>query len=412
MFEYVQALLVPFLVVASCLIVLEITFSAVKGMRLYELKDTLCNLGIFALARLTAPLFVGYLYTTLKMLEHFKLLDIQNTAATTFVAVILTDFVYYWEHRWSHTTRFLWFFHEVHHSSKSFNLATSFRLPWLGRLTAPIIFGPLVVIGFKPEQVILFFIANLFYQFVLHTRTIGKLGILEGIVNTPAAHRVHHARNKIYIDKNFGGILMLWDRLFNTYAAETEAPQFGIVGKFESSNPFTVNFHNIPGYSFIAARLTLARASLGVLLTVFFIAPVTGANAQESRAAPLLGQIEVTESADNVDFTGLWKAHVIEFRRHPKLSIDTQVDGHVEGIYSGLLGKFPVSGDIDLKSGSFKLFIDFSKSRVMRTVTSSKAPIAEVDGHINESTIAGIATLPEFGNRIVHIEAKRAPAQD
>jgi sterol desaturase/sphingolipid hydroxylase (fatty acid hydroxylase superfamily) len=255
MFEDAQALLWPSLFVFAICILLEWIVSRAKGISLYEGKDVLCNLGIFVVARISQPLFVGYTFYCLKFLESVRPWELPNTIATTFVAVVLTDLAYYWEHRLSHTTRLLWFFHEVHHSSRSFNLTTSFRLHWLGRLVAPLIFAPLILLGFSANQVVLFLFANLIYQFFLHTKLVGKLGWLEGIINTPSAHRVHHARNKTYLDKNFGGILMLWDRLFGTYQAEVEEPEFGVLGHFRSNNPFTVQFHKVPGYCALAGRM-------------------------------------------------------------------------------------------------------------------------------------------------------------
>ena len=262
MFEDAQALLVPTFIVFSTCILLEWIISRAKGTKLHDGKDVLCNLGIFIGARISQPLFLGYTFYTLKFLESIQPWAIPNTLVTTVIAVVLTDLAYYWEHRFSHTTRFLWFFHEVHHSSRSYNLTTSFRLHWFGRLMAPLIFAPLILLGFSANQVVLFLIANLIYQFFLHTKLVGKLGFLEGLVNTPSAHRVHHARNKIYLDKNFGGILMVWDRLFGTYQAETEEPEFGVLGKFRSNNPFTVQFHKVPGYRSLAGRLKHLRLSL------------------------------------------------------------------------------------------------------------------------------------------------------
>lgn len=258
MFEGASAITLPFLAVAVLMILLEALISHKRGLKLYNGKDTLCNIAIFVGNRLAQPFFVGYTYMCLKFLEQLSVVHLPDTAMTTLVAVILTDFVYYWEHRLSHTTRVLWFFHEVHHSSKLYNLTTSFRLHWLGRFTSPVMFAPLVLVGFKSEQVVIFFMVNLIYQFFLHTKMVGQLGLVEGWLNTPSAHRVHHGRNRIYLDKNFGGILMIWDRLFGTYQAEIEEPEFGVLGKFESNNPFTVQLHKVPGYKKLAA-LCLVR---------------------------------------------------------------------------------------------------------------------------------------------------------
>jgi sterol desaturase/sphingolipid hydroxylase (fatty acid hydroxylase superfamily) len=255
MFENARNLAVPFLTVASILIALELTASLLLKRNRYKPGDTLCNLSILTIGILSRPLFLGYIYTSLTSVERFRLFEVPTNLCTTMVAIVLTDLAYYWEHRLSHSLSALWFFHEVHHSSREFNFTTSFRLHWLGRLTAPVFFAPLIVLGFKPEQLLIFLTTNLFYQFLLHTKSVGKLSALEGILNTPSAHRVHHGRNALYINKNFGGILMLWDRIFGTYQSETETPEFGILGTFSSNNPFTVQFHKIPGYSGFASRL-------------------------------------------------------------------------------------------------------------------------------------------------------------
>ncbi len=250
-----EALAAKFLIFAITCVLLEAAISTIKKQKIYSAKDSFCNLGILLIARLSQPLFTAYIYLSLKLIAQLTPFHIPENGMTTLAAVILTDFVYYFQHRFSHTNRYLWFFHEVHHSSRFFNLSTSFRLHWLGRAIAPLFFAPLVLLGFAPEQVTLFFVLNLFYQFILHTQLIGKIPLLEGILNTPSAHRVHHSRNKEYLNKNFGGIFMIWDRLFGTYVAETVAPRFGIIGRFESNNPFTVQFHKIKTYNRLAKFL-------------------------------------------------------------------------------------------------------------------------------------------------------------
>lgn len=244
-----------FLAVAALFVIVEIAVAAWQKKQTHNLKDTLCNLGILIGGRLSQPLFTAYLYVFLKAVEKLAIFHLPQTAWTTVAAIVLTDLVYYFQHRLSHTNRWLWFFHEVHHSSKYFNFTTSFRLSWLGKSVVPLFFAPLVLIGFSPEQVGMFFVFNLFYQFILHTQLIGKIPLVEGILNTPSAHRVHHARNRDYFNKNFGGILMIWDRLFGTYQAEGEPAKFGTLGKFESNNPFTVNFHKLKIYKRLADHM-------------------------------------------------------------------------------------------------------------------------------------------------------------
>ena len=263
MFEGNQSVIAVFLPLALVFVVIEALVAHFRKEAIHSLPDTMCNLAILLIGRLSQPLFTIYIYFTLSAVEKVAPFHLPESTATTIAAVLFTDFIYYWQHRWSHKNRYLWFFHEVHHSSKFFNLATSFRLHWLGRIMAPIFFAPAILCGFRAEQVALFFILNLFYQFFLHTKLIGKIPFVEGIFNTPSAHRVHHSRNKEYLNKNFGGILMLWYHVFGTYQAEGSTPVFGTIGRFESNNPFTVQFHKLKGYEklthWITAKMPLGR---------------------------------------------------------------------------------------------------------------------------------------------------------
>ncbi len=252
MFEGNQSALAFFLPLALFFVAVEALVAYFRKEQVHSLSDTMCNLAILLVGRLSQPIFTIYLYFSLSAIEKLAPFHLPESTATTVAAIFFTDFIYYWQHRWSHTNRYLWFFHEVHHSSKFFNLATSFRLHWLGRITGPIFFAPAILLGFRAEQVALFFVFNLFYQFFLHTKLIGKIPFVEGIFNTPSAHRVHHSRNKQYLNKNFGGILMIWDHFFGTYQAEDVEPVFGTIGRFESTNPFTVQFHKLKGYTKVA----------------------------------------------------------------------------------------------------------------------------------------------------------------
>ncbi|CAN5418048.1 hypothetical protein BH10CYA1_BH10CYA1_02240 [soil metagenome] len=424
MFEETKALTVPILIVTLSCVVLEVTISAKRDLKLYQPQDTLCNLSILLISRLSQPLFLGYIYATLRLIESLRLFTLPTTEFTTVIALLLTDFVYYWEHRFSHKLKALWFFHEVHHSSRQFNLTTSFRLHWFGRLTAPLVFAPLIIIGFKAEQVLLFLIVNLFYQFFLHTKLVGKLGIFEGIINTPSAHRVHHARNLVYIDRNFGGILMIWDRMFGTYKAEVVAPKFGILGRFESNNPLTVQFHNVPFYTEVSQVIkSLPVVSAIVPMLAIFVLQQT-ASAQTAptdlQTTPsttqltlaneqtLKGGVEFSDTAPKApDFTGRWKGHVFEYHRHPTVEITAQNGNQVSGTYSGILGKFPLSGVIEETTGTVQLSVDFSRSRLARWKRRNSA-VAIFTGQLKDEVISGTATIPEFGDKMVHFEAKRS----
>ena len=155
------------------------------------------------------------------------------------------EFAYYWFHRASHRVRFWWLTHSVHHSPNEFTLSTAYRLGWTGRLTLMLIFFvPLAALGFPPLMIVIALSINLLYQFWIHAEWIPKLGPLEGILNTPSAHRVHHASNVEYLDANYGGVLMIFDRMFGTYIAEREdiKPVYGWVQPMQSHNPFVIVF--------------------------------------------------------------------------------------------------------------------------------------------------------------------------
>lgn len=156
------------------------------------------------------------------------------------------EFFYYWYHRASHRVRFFWATHVVHHSPNQLTLSTSFRLGWTGRFTGTFVFfTPLVLIGFRPELVLAALLTNLLYQFWLHTTWIPKLGWLEYVFNTPSAHRVHHASNLRYLDGNYGGVLIVFDRLFGTYIEERgdEPCVYGLVKPLRTRSLIELEFH-------------------------------------------------------------------------------------------------------------------------------------------------------------------------
>ena len=155
------------------------------------------------------------------------------------------EFCYYWYHRAAHEVYLMWASHSTHHSPNEMTLSAAYRLGWLPFLTFSwLFFLPLVLIGFSPIAVFTMLSINLMYQFWLHTKLIGRLGFLEGIINTPSAHRVHHASNSVYLDKNYGGILMVYDRIFGTYQPEKEDLKivYGLTHPNYSRNPFVVVF--------------------------------------------------------------------------------------------------------------------------------------------------------------------------
>jgi sterol desaturase/sphingolipid hydroxylase (fatty acid hydroxylase superfamily) len=189
--------------------------------------------------------------------------------ATVLLLFVGQDFCYYWYHRASHRIRWFWLTHSVHHSPNELTLSAAYRIGWLQHLTgATAFFAPLVWLGFAPPGVIFALALNLLYQFWLHATWIPRLGWLEYVLNTPSAHRVHHAANVEYLDANYGGVLIIFDRLFGTYVAErSDLPcRYGLVRPQTSHNILRVEFE-----PWIALLRDLLRARglwevLGLLL--------------------------------------------------------------------------------------------------------------------------------------------------
>jgi len=221
----------------------------VQHKRLYRFNDSINDLscgivdqivGIF----LKAALFAGYLY----LFEHVRLLDIAaaGPAAKWVAAIALmlgVDFCFYWFHRIAHEYATPWATHVVHHQSEEYNLAVALRQSALESCFAWVFYLPLAVIGFPPAWYLAMSALNLLYQFWVHTEAIGRLGPLEWVFNTPSHHRVHHARNPKYLDKNYAGMFIIWDRMFGTFQPEEEEPVYGITKPLKSWNPLWANLH-------------------------------------------------------------------------------------------------------------------------------------------------------------------------
>ena len=179
------------------------------------------------------------------------------------------EFCYYWYHRAAHRVRWFWCNHSVHHSPNELNLSAAYRIGLVGKLTGTtLFFVPLMWIGFHPKLVLQTLTFNLLYQFWLHATWIPRLGWLEGVLNTPSAHRVHHASNPEYIDANYGGVLMVFDRLFGTYRAERDdlPMRYGLVHPLTTHNPLTIEFHEWAKLARDLLRARSLRAFVGALL--------------------------------------------------------------------------------------------------------------------------------------------------
>lgn len=226
------------------LIGLEWLIARYYNKKVYGLNDTVTNLSI-GVGNQVIGLFLKLILigAYIAIYENFAVFHFENSFVAFLVGTVLFDFIFYWAHRWGHEINFFWGAHIVHHQSEHYNLSVALRQSWFHNLLSFWMFLPIPLLGIDP---VVFLGVNAFstlYQFWIHTELIGKLGPIEWIFNTPSAHRVHHSTNPQYLDKNYGGLFIIWDRLFGTYQEEVEAPVYGITTPLKSWNPIWANFH-------------------------------------------------------------------------------------------------------------------------------------------------------------------------
>ncbi|MCU1369106.1 MAG: sterol desaturase family protein [Ilumatobacteraceae bacterium] len=169
--------------------------------------------------------------------------DLGDGVLANLGAIVGWDFIYYWNHRFMHETRWLWAIHVVHHSSEHYNLSTALRQPVLDVFGMFLPYGALSLAGFRPDTIETARGVNLLYQYWIHTETIGKLGPVEEVFNTASHHRVHHGSNRQYLDRNHGSILIIWDRLFGTFEREDEPVRYGLTKNIATYNPLKIATH-------------------------------------------------------------------------------------------------------------------------------------------------------------------------
>jgi sterol desaturase/sphingolipid hydroxylase (fatty acid hydroxylase superfamily) len=175
-----------------------------------------------------------------KLWERRRLPDLGSGPLALAGAVAAWDFLYYWNHRLSHESRFLWAVHVVHHSSERYNLSTALRQPVADAFGLYLPYGALCLLGFRPEVVETARELNLLYQYWIHTEALGRLGGAEEVFNTPSHHRVHHGSNRRYLDRNHGSVFIVWDRLFGTFEPEQERAVYGLTKNLDSFSPWVI----------------------------------------------------------------------------------------------------------------------------------------------------------------------------
>ncbi len=245
--DYV-AYAVPFFLL---LIVIEIAWGLLRKNNTYRVNDSLNSLSLGMLSTLTKLIFlnVGMLIFT-NIESNYALMTVDMTSPAHWVIGFLAyDFCYYWFHRISHERTLFWGSHVVHHQSEDFNLSTALRQTSTGVFTTWVFYLPLFFLGMPIEMYVSIASIHLIYQFWIHTQFVPKLGPLEWFLITPSNHRVHHAQNTYYVDRNYGGLLCIWDRLFGTFREENEdeAIIYGITTPLNTWNPIWANVHIFTG---------------------------------------------------------------------------------------------------------------------------------------------------------------------
>ena len=240
-------LAIPFFLVTFILEWWAVKAGHAKGR--YETKDALTSLamGLGSVVVDTVFAFVGL--WMLMLFWPYRLFDVPFTWWSFLIVFAAYDLIYYWKHRFAHIVRWWWTEHHTHHSSTHYNLTTALRQPWFGPLTGLVIIAfPLVLLGFSPEFIALSAGVNLVYQYWIHTEAIGRMHPwFEAVMNTPSHHRVHHATNPRYLDANFAGVFIIWDKMFGSFVPELDhdKPVYGTVKLLESHNPFVVAYHEL-----------------------------------------------------------------------------------------------------------------------------------------------------------------------
>ena len=225
------------------LIIVELWIDLREKRALYHFKEAAASIAMGAgsvLINLFVKAFYFILFTYIY--EHFALFSgaLAYTALGWVLIVFADDFNFYWHHRLSHQVRILWAAHSNHHSSQDYNFAVALRQSWTEGFYKFIFWLWMPLLGFPPLMIFTMVSFSLIYQFFLHTQTVRHLGVWEYVLNTPSHHRVHHGSNVSYLDKNHGGILIIWDRLFGTFVPETEPVVYGLTKNIDTQNPVKI----------------------------------------------------------------------------------------------------------------------------------------------------------------------------
>jgi len=257
---------VPFFLL---LILVEIIWGHAKSKNTYRVNDTINSLSLGLLSTVSKLVFLNAGILVFSRIEQDYALFSLNTESTSdwLIGIVIYDFFYYWFHRISHERQIFWGSHVVHHQSEDYNLSTALRQTGTGFVATWIFFVPCFFLGMPIYMYVGVSTAHLIYQFWIHSRHIPKLGWFEWVFVSPSNHRVHHAQNPRYIDKNYGGLFILWDRLFGTFAEEDEGEDiiYGLRTALNSWNPLWANVHIFVSMFRDACRTKVTKHKLSML---------------------------------------------------------------------------------------------------------------------------------------------------
>lgn len=223
----------------------EMLFSHFGKRHLYSAKGVFANVYLSTLNFGLDMLVMGFCFYVLNYFFQFHFFQIENVYAYWMVLLLAEDFMFYWLHRIDHFCRFFWAVHVTHHNSEEFNLTVGFRSSVFQPLYRYVYYIPIALMGFEAIDIMFMYAATQIYGILVHTQTIKNMGLLEYILVTPSHHRVHHASNIKYLDKNMGMFLIIWDKLFGTFQKEEEGNpvQYGLTSNINTYNPFKMVFH-------------------------------------------------------------------------------------------------------------------------------------------------------------------------
>nr|WP_291840612.1 sterol desaturase family protein [Candidatus Microthrix sp.] len=229
----------------------------------YETRDTVASLGMLAGNLVANAAVFGLTHRIDRWAYRHRVANLGSTRFGFTGAMMAWDFLYYWDHRWMHEVRLLWANHVSHHSSERYNLSTALRQPWSGILTHWV-FLPMPLLGFTPAMTSKAGLYNLLYQYWVHTEAIDRLPApVEAVMNTASHHRVHHGANPQYLDKNYAGIFIVWDKLFGTFEPEVRKVKYGLTKNIDTFNPMRIAYHEFADIARDIRAATGVRNKLG-----------------------------------------------------------------------------------------------------------------------------------------------------